>query len=172
MTVSHSLFSNNERYQPVLSIIIPVYNEREVLPLCLQRLEAVLKQLGSSTELLFVDDGSQDGSAEYLGGQAIAGASTRIVRLSRNFGKEAALTAGLEYARGEAVIILDADLQDPPELIPDMMEQWRQGADVVLMQRRSRAGESWFKRTSAHLFIAFYSILAVHIFRPIPVISD
>jgi len=152
MTVSHNLFSNNERYQPVLSIIIPVYNEREVLPLCLQRLEAVLKQLGSSTELLFVDDGSQDGSAEYLSAQAIAGASTRIVRLSRNFGKEAALTAGLEYARGEAVIILDADLQDPPELIPDMIEQWRQGADVVLMQRRSRAGESWFKRTSAHLF--------------------
>jgi len=160
MTVSHTLFSNasdasdasNARGRPVLSIIVPVYNEREVLPICLQRLNAVIKQLAMTTEVLFVDDGSRDGSAEYLMGQSPQDTFIRIVRLSRNFGKEAAMTAGLDYARGEAVIILDADLQDPPELIPEMVDQWRQGVDVVLMQRRSRAGESWFKRTSAHLF--------------------
>jgi len=166
MTVNHSLFSNRDQNRPVLSIIIPVYNEREVLPLCLQRLNAVIKQLGASTEILFVDDGSQDGGAEYLAGQAAGEASSiRIVRLSRNFGKEAALTAGLEFARGEAVIILDADLQDPPELIPEMVEQWRKGIDVVLMQRSSRAGESWFKRTSAHLF---YRLLQHLSSSPIP----
>ncbi len=152
MNVSHSLFSENEQSQPMLSIIIPVFNEREVLPLCLQRLGAVIKQLGITTELLFIDDGSQDGSAEYLSKQTMMEFSIRLIRLSRNFGKEAALTAGLDYARGEAIIILDADMQDPPELIPEMVEQWRKGADVVLMQRRSRAGESWFKRTTAHLF--------------------
>lgn len=112
----------------------------------------MIKQLSITTELLFVDDGSRDGSAEYLTRQATGNATIRIIRLSRNFGKEAALTAGLDYARGEAVVILDADLQDPPELIPEMVAQWRQGADVVLMQRQSRAGESWFKRTTAHLF--------------------
>jgi len=152
MSISHSLFNENSRHQPTLSIIIPVFNEREVLPLCLQRLNTVTKQLGIATELLFIDDGSQDGSAEYLAMQATMESSIRVIMLSRNFGKEAALTAGLDYARGEAVVFLDADLQDPPELIPEMVAQWRKGADVVLMQRRSRAGESCFKRTTAHLF--------------------
>ena len=150
MTVNLHPFPN----EPLtISLIIPIYNEREVLPLCLQRLNAVIKKLDIKTELLFVDDGSLDGSAEYLIEQAWSQPSICVIRLSRNFGKEAALTAGLDYARGDAVIILDADLQDPPELIPAMIAQWRQGgADVVLMQRRSRAGESFLKRTSAHLF--------------------
>ncbi len=152
MTINHNQSTKNDLNRPVLSIIIPVYNEREVLPLCLQRLNDVAKQLNATTELLFVDDGSCDGSADYLAGQVTMDTSIRIIRLSRNFGKEAALTAGIDYAIGEAVVILDADLQDPPELIPKMIEQWRKGADVVLMQRRSRAGESWFKRTTSHLF--------------------
>lgn len=152
MSIKHSLFNENSGNHPTLSIIIPVFNEREVLPLCLQRLNNVIKKLGISTELLFVDDGSQDGSVEYLTEQVSTESPIRIIRLSRNFGKEAALTAGLDKALGEAVIILDADLQDPPELMPQMIEQWRKGSDVVLMQRRSRAGESWFKRTTAHLF--------------------
>lgn len=150
MISTHDLFTKHD--QTTLSIIIPVYNEREVLPICLQRLDAVVKLLDIRTEILFVDDGSQDGSAEFLSSQVAKAASIRTIRLSRNFGKEAALTAGLDYARGEAVVVLDADLQDPPELIPKMIEQWRHGADVVLMQRFSRAGDSWLKRTSAHLF--------------------
>ena len=152
MTINHNQSTKNDLDQPVLSIIIPVYNEREVLPLCLQRLNEVVKQLNTTTELLFIDDGSCDGSADYLARQVTMDTSIRVIRLSRNFGKEAALTAGIDYATGEAVVILDADLQDPPELIPKMIEQWRKGADVVLMQRRSRAGESWFKRTTSHLF--------------------
>ncbi len=152
MNISHSLFNENQHHKLTLSIIIPVFNEREVLPICLQRLNAVIQLLSIETELVFIDDGSHDGSAEYLAEQENKESSIHIIRLSRNFGKEAALTAGLEYAHGEAIIILDADLQDPPELIPKMVEQWRKGADVVLMQRRSRAGESWLKRTTAHLF--------------------
>ncbi|NOY84484.1 MAG: glycosyltransferase family 2 protein [Nitrospirae bacterium] len=148
--------------QPTITLIIPIYNEREVLPLCLQRLAAVIEQLDIKTELLFVDDGSKDTSANYLLEQVWDQFSIRVIRLSRNFGKEAALTAGLDYARSDAVIILDADLQDPPELIPNMISQWRQGADVVLMQRRSRAGDSCFKRTTSHLF---YRILK-HLGRP------
>ena len=152
MSISHRLFNDSRGNQPTLSIIIPVFNEREVLPFCLQRLNTVIKQLGISTELVFVDDGSEDGSVEYLAKQANIESSIRIIMLSRNFGKEAALTAGLDNALGEAVIILDADLQDPPELIPQMIEQWQKGTDVVLMQRLSRSGENWFKRTTAHLF--------------------
>lgn len=137
---------------PLLSIVVPVYNERAVLPLFLDRIREVLAGLPHTAELVFVDDGSDDGSDAFLIQALRYQANIRLVRLSRNFGKEAALTAGIEHARGEAVIILDADLQDPPELIPDMIQRWEAGADVVLMQRRSRAGESWFKRASAYTF--------------------
>nr|WP_313037187.1 glycosyltransferase family 2 protein [Achromobacter ruhlandii] len=140
-----------------ISIIIPFLNEREVLPLCHARLRQVLNALGEPWEIVFVDDGSQDGSAEYLAGLMAREAGLKLVRLSRNFGKEAAMTAGLEHASGAAVILLDADLQDPPELIPDMVRAWREGADVVCMRRRSRAGENWFKRASAY---AYYRLLS------------
>lgn len=152
MSARHKLFARKTPQTPVLSCVIPVYNEREVLPLCLQRLARVSDSLGINCELLFVDDGSRDGSAEYLIEQAGDNPAIKVIRLSRNFGKEAALTAGLDYARGDAVIVLDADLQDPPELIPEMVRQWRQGADVVLMQRATRAGESWLKRATAFVF--------------------
>lgn len=137
---------------PLLSIVIPVYNEMAVLPLCHRRLRETLSPLDCRYELLFVDDGSTDGSAEHLAALAWTTPDTRLIRLSRNFGKEAAMTAGLRHARGTAVILLDADLQDPPELIPSMLEAWRGGADVVHMRRRTRAGEGWAKRASAHLF--------------------
>lgn len=140
-----------------VSIIIPFLNEREVLPLCHARLRQVLDALGDPWEIVFVDDGSQDGSAEYLEGLMAREPGLKLVRLSRNFGKEAAMTAGLEHATGAAVILLDADLQDPPELIPDMVRAWREGADVVCMRRRSRAGESWLKRASAY---AYYRLLS------------
>ncbi|MBB3062462.1 glycosyltransferase family 2 protein [Microbulbifer rhizosphaerae] len=152
-TISAPRLHKLRHRQPLkLSVIIPFYNEGPVLPLCLERLLRVLDQLPLSCELLFVDDGSRDGGAQYLARQAIIYPQIKLVRLSRNFGKEAAMTAGLDQATGDAAIILDADLQDPPELIPQMVGAWREGADVVLMQRRSRAGETLFKRASAHVF--------------------
>ncbi len=142
---------------PQLSIVICFLNEREVLPQCHARLRQVLDALGEPWEIVFVDDGSQGGSAEYIAGLMAREPGLKLVRLSRNFGKEAAMTAGLEHATGAAVILLDADLQDPPELIPDMVRAWREGADVVGMRRRSRAGEGWFKRASAY---AYYRLLS------------
>jgi len=152
MTIKLNLLTENYAEKFNLSIIIPMFNEYKVLPLCLKRINNVVKNLDITTELVFIDDGSDDGGAEYLEKQSSIHSSLKIVKLSRNFGKEAALTAGLDYAKGEAVIILDADLQDPPELIPKMIEQWQSGVDVVLMQRRTRAGETWLKRASAYLF--------------------
>lgn len=150
----------------LLSIVIPVFDERDVLPECLDRLRRVAQTLGMATELLFVDDGSTDGSDEYLKAAANRYRDVRLVRLSRNFGKEAALSAGLSYARGDAVIVIDADMQDPPELIPEMVQKWQQGSDVVLMQRRSRQGESWLKRATAY---GFYWLLQRLSRSPIPV---
>jgi glycosyltransferase involved in cell wall biosynthesis len=146
----------NNNSSPELSIVIPVYNEREVLPICMKRLQKVLTPLGLDYELLFIDDGSDDGSAEWLIKQIVSQGSVRIVRLSRNFGKEAAMSAGLDLARGQAVVIFDADLQDPPELIPDMLEQWRKGTDIVLMQRRKRHGDSGLKKFTASLFYRIF----------------
>ncbi|MCL4757713.1 MAG: glycosyltransferase family 2 protein [Rhodocyclaceae bacterium] len=151
---------------PMLSIVIPFYDEVEVLPECLARLGTVLCGLDLQTEIVFVDDGSTDGSADRILSAPRRSFDVRLLRLSRNFGKEAAMSAGLAHARGDAIIVLDADLQDPPELIPEMIELWRAGADVVQMQRRSRNGESAFKRASAHLF---YRILQRLSPAPIPV---
>lgn len=137
---------------PLLSLVVPVYNEREMLPLFLDRVEPILQALELRTEIVFVDDGSSDDSAPYLMDRIQHAEGIRLIKLSRNFGKEAALTAGLEHALGDAVIVMDADLQDPPEYIPEMVDCWRSGVDVVLMQRRSRAGETRFKRFTAHLF--------------------
>ena len=137
---------------PMLSIVVPVHNEAEVIPDLLARLDLVSRQLEDAVELLFVDDGSQDNSVALLMQARHRQPGIRVVQLSRNFGKEAAVTAGLEHARGDAVVLMDADLQDPPELIPSMVAEWRKGADVVLMKRRTRAGESWLKRTTASIF--------------------
>lgn len=139
-----------------LSIIIPVFNERAGLSELISRLDTVITGLNISSELVFIDDGSTDGTWEALQTLPTASFAYQCIRLSRNFGKEAATTAGLEQARGLAVILLDADLQDPPELIPEMIAAWRGGADVVNMRRRSRLGESWFKRFSA---AAFYRVI-------------
>lgn len=140
----------------LLSLVVPVYNERAVLPACVARLSAVIATMQVHCELVFVDDGSTDGSAEWLRSCNAPNCEIRTVILSRNFGKEAAMTAGIDIARGDAVIVLDADLQDPPELIPAMVSRWQEGADVVVMKRRSRAGETWFKRAGAR---AFYWLL-------------
>lgn len=138
--------------KPMLSVVVPVHNEADVIPTLLNRLVLVCRQLGTTVELLFVDDGSRDNSVALLLQARRRHQDIRVLQLSRNFGKEAAVTAGLAHARGDAVVLMDADLQDPPELIPDMVAQWRKGADVVLMKRRSRSGESWLKRVTASLF--------------------
>ncbi|WP_432786504.1 glycosyltransferase family 2 protein [Oligella sp. MSHR50489EDL] len=135
-----------------LSLVIPVYNEKPVIPMLLERLKQVMSGLDLSYEIVLVDDGSRDGSGELMYRLALTDSTLHVLRLSRNFGKEAALTAGLDHARGEAVIIMDADLQDPPELIPQMLAYWREGYDVVSMKRRSREGETRFKTWSAHCY--------------------
>lgn len=141
---------------PVLSVIVPVCNEEAVLPLFHGRLTAALSVLGVAWEIVYVDDGSSDATPRLL--QTLHRVEPRagVARLSRNFGKEAAMSAGLKLARGRAIVVIDADLQDPPELVGRMLAAWRQGADVVNMRRRRRDGESWFKRTTAR---GFYGVL-------------
>ena len=144
------------RAEPVaLSVVVPVYNEAAVIGDFHRRLVAVLDALGLASEIVYVNDGSRDDSMRQL--RAFADTDARVVLLdfSRNFGKEIAMTAGLDHAAGDAVIVIDSDLQDPPELIPDMLRAWQGGADVVLMRRASREGESWFKKTSASAFYRF-----------------
>lgn len=136
----------------MLSIVIPMYNEANSLAALFSRLMPVLEQTGLSWEILCVDDGSRDDTLARLKEWHKREPRIRLLSLSRNFGKEAALTAGLHHAAGDAVIPFDADLQDPPELIPDMVQKWQAGFKVVLATRRSRRGESWFKRGTAWLF--------------------
>ncbi|WP_084604467.1 glycosyltransferase family 2 protein [Desulfonatronum thioautotrophicum] len=138
--------------QPSVSIIVPIYNEEKVLPLFFERTRAVIQATGSSYEFVFVNDGSRDGSLSVLHGFRSVDEHVTIVNLSRNFGKEAALTAGLDHACGDVVVVIDADLQDPPELIHDFLAGWREGYDVVYAVRTSREGETWFKRFSSKWF--------------------
>lgn len=135
-----------------LSLVVPVYNEAEVLPEFHRRVSAVLAGLDCDAEIVFVNDGSRDGSLALLATMRAADPRVAVVDLSRNFGKEIAMSAGLDFANGDAVVVLDADLQDPPELIPAMLAAWRQGHDVVLMRRSSRADESFVKRATARAF--------------------
>ncbi|HHI94676.1 MAG TPA: glycosyltransferase [Gammaproteobacteria bacterium] len=135
-----------------LSVVVPVFNEEEVLPEFHRRLAGVLDKLPAQSEIIYVNDGSIDRSLHEIRRLKKEDARIAIVDLSRNFGKEIAMTAGFDHARGDAVVVIDADLQDPPELIPEMIKHWREGFDVVYAQRTSRAGESVFKKTTAHLF--------------------
>jgi len=154
MNASISKLINTGRV--TLSVVIPLYNESAMLALLHARLRTVLDALNLSYEIVLVDDGSRDATADMLRDLAAADPAIRAVLLSRNFGKEAALTAGLDHAMGDAVVVMDADLQDPPELIAQMLHAWQGGADVVCMRRRTRAGEGWLKRASAH---GFYRLL-------------
>lgn len=135
-----------------LTVIVPVFNEEAVLPAFHRRLAAVLDGLAMQGEIIYVNDGSNDGSLNEMHRLMAEDARVAIVDLSRNFGKEIAMTAGLDHAHGDAVVVIDADLQDPPELIPEMIEHWQAGYDVVYAQRASRAGESAFKKSTAHVF--------------------
>ena len=135
-----------------LSVVVPVFNEDKVIPLFHNRLIAVLSGCVQSYEVIYIDDGSSDSTSTLLENLRQSDACVGVARLSRNFGKERAMTAGLELVSGEAVVILDVDLQDPPELIPDMLAAWRTGVDVVNMQRDGREGETVVKKATAHFF--------------------
>jgi polyisoprenyl-phosphate glycosyltransferase len=135
-----------------LSVVVPVYNEEEVLPEFHRRLAAVLDGLPAAAEIIYVNDGSRDATMALLTGLHRSDARVAVIDLSRNFGKEIAMSAGLDSASADAVVVIDADLQDPPELIPDMVRAWQEGNDVVLMRRSSRAQESWLKRATARAF--------------------
>ncbi len=137
-----------------LSVVVPVYNEEAVLPEFHRRLATALDALADriDAEIIYVNDGSSDVSMHLLAEFHSRDARVAVVDLSRNFGKEIALSAGLDHARGDAVVVIDADLQDPPELIPDMLRAWQAGNDVVVMRRPVRANESWLKKATARAF--------------------
>lgn len=138
--------------RPALSVVAPCYNEQDVLPEFLRRVGTVLDGIGGTSEIVLVDDGSRDRTWDVIAGAAASDPRVVGVRLMRNHGHQLALTAGLSVCRGERVLIIDADLQDPPELLPDMMALMDQGADVVYGQRRQRDGESVFKLATASIF--------------------
>jgi glycosyltransferase involved in cell wall biosynthesis len=148
-----------------LGVVIPCFNEAEVLPACHDRLAEVLSGLGLSYRILFVDDGSADDTYEVLRGLAARDRHVALLRLARNFGKEAALSAGLDLLDAQAVVVMDADLQDPPELLPAFWSRFREGFDVVYGVRRSRKGEAWFKRATAG---AFYRVIGALSPTPVP----
>jgi dolichol-phosphate mannosyltransferase len=140
------------RPDPLVSIVVPVFNEASVLPLLLPRLRTMMDGLRGGVETWVVDDGSRDRSAEIVAEAHATDPRVKLLQFSRNFGHAAAITAGIDCARGDVVVLMDADLQDPPELVPRMVELYRQGFDVVQARRLARAGESVFKRVSAWLF--------------------
>ncbi len=138
--------------RPAVSVVAPCFDEEDVLPLFLSRVGGVLDSLGATSELVLVDDGSSDRTWEIIEKAAVEDPRVVGVRLMRNHGHQLALTAGLSVCRGERVLIIDADLQDPPELLPDMMALMDDGADVVYGQRRRRSGDGMLKRSTAALF--------------------
>jgi polyisoprenyl-phosphate glycosyltransferase len=150
---------------PELSIVIPLHNEEPNIDCLFQRLTEVLDRLQLSYEIVCVDDGSKDQTLARLINHHHLHPAIKVVSLSRNFGKEIALTAGIDFARGAAVIPIDADLQDPPELIETLICKWREGYEVVYATRRSRLGESWLKRMTAK---AFYRVIGRMSDVPIP----
>jgi dolichol-phosphate mannosyltransferase len=134
------------------SVIAPIFNEKENLPDLHRRIADVMESTGEAWELILVDDGSTDGSTDLIRELAKKDKRVRPIIFARNFGHQIAITAGWDYARGDAVVIIDADLQDPPELILEMAKKWREGYEVVYAVRTEREGESWFKLWTASLF--------------------
>lgn len=143
-----------------ISIVLPVFNEEQTLSALYERLTTVMRQLGTPYELIFINDGSRDGSLEFLRALSKEDQNLKVISLSRNFGHQMAITCGLDHARGDAVVIMDADLQDPPELIPKLLEKWQEGYDVVYAVREHREGESLLKRATAMLFYRLIRRLA------------
>jgi polyisoprenyl-phosphate glycosyltransferase len=152
---------------PLLSLVLPLFNEEEVVPALLPRLKTLLDRLPVRAEVIFVDDGSVDGTARLLREAVEHDPRLRLVSLSRNFGHQAAITAGLDRAEGDAVVVMDADLQDPPEVVAELVARWQQGFDVVHARRRRRSGETWMKLLTARLFYRLFAAVA-----PVPTVPD
>jgi polyisoprenyl-phosphate glycosyltransferase len=138
----------------LLSLVIPVYNEEDALPWLLDALRSTLDSIDCEHEVIFIDDGSRDRTRSLLAEVAELDSRVKVLGFSRNFGHQAAITAGLDFAGGDAVVVMDSDLQDPPELLLEMVELYKQGFDVVSAQRVAREGESLFKRVTAAVFYA------------------
>ncbi len=150
----------------ILSVVIPIYNEEESLPLLRRELEAFMTQLSGACEIVLVNDGSSDRTLDGLLQWAREDQRVKVLHLSRNFGHQLAATAGLDHAAGDAIVLIDADLQDPLPVVHEMIERYRQGYDVVYGQRAARAGESWFKRFTAW---AFYRLMKFLVYSDLPV---
>jgi len=148
------------RSNVVYSVVIPVYNEEAVIQETCCRLTKVMETVDAPYELLFVNDGSRDRTGEIITALAEADERIKLLDFSRNFGHQIAITAGMDYARGDAIVIIDADLQDPPELIPQMIAKWREGYEVVYAKRSQRKGETLFKKWTAALFYRLLGALA------------
>jgi Glycosyltransferases involved in cell wall biogenesis len=158
--VTHHIAST----QPVYSIVAPVFNEEETLPHFYEQVIQVMESVNESFELILVNDGSSDGTFRLMRALYEQDRRVHIVDFSRNFGHQVAISAGLDYAQGQAVVIIDSDLQDPPQVIPELIARWKDGAEVVYAQRRSRVGETHFKLITATLFYHLIDrITAVHI---------
>jgi len=148
-----------------LSFVVPMHNEEKVLDTLLQRLNAVITGLGVAAEIVCIDDGSKDSTLAMLKTRAAADPRIKVIALTRNFGKEAALTAGVDAAVGDMVVPIDADLQDPPELVAEFVAMWERGYDVVYGVRADRRSDTWFKRTTAGAFYRIFNSLTAS---PIP----
>ncbi len=142
--------------KPVYSIVVPVYNEKDCLPALRERMTSVMDSTGEPWEMVLVNDGSVDGSEEIMLKMAEEDRRIRVVNFSRNFGHQIAVTAGMDHALGAAVVVIDADLQDPPEVILDLIKKWKEGYEVVYAVRTEREGETWFK---THTAAAFYRMI-------------
>lgn len=162
MAYTTSLEQQRKLYssEPIVSVIVPCYNEESVIDETHRRLTDTLSSLGCSYEILYVDDGSRDKTLLKLRSIQAHDETVRVLSFSRNFGHQIAVSAGIDHAQGEAIVLIDADLQDPPELIRSMLEKWREGYDVVYGQRHSREGESYFKVATARLFYRFINRLS------------
>ena len=144
----------------LVSIMVPMYNEEAVFSSLFERLHSVLSQLTMDYEIVCIDDGSKDNTRALLDAKVASDPKVKAVFFSRNFGKEAAMTAGLDYVRGDAVIPIDSDLQDPPELILEMVAKWQEGFDVVFAKRVSRQTDTFVKRNTAGMFYKFFNSLS------------
>src|SRR5712692_3843351 len=150
---------------PIYSIVVPVFNEAESLSYLYEQVIKVMEKIAEPFELVLVNDGSSDRSYQIMQVLHEQDPRVRVVDFSRNFGHQIAISAGLDYARGQAVVIIDSDLQDPPEVIPQLVERWRAGAEVVYAQRNQRPGETRFKLATA---AAFYRLMTRITAVPIP----
>jgi dolichol-phosphate mannosyltransferase len=140
---------------PVYSVVVPVFNEQEVIAEAYRRLTDVMTNMGEAYELVFVNDGSKDRTGQMIAEFCSGDSSVRLINFTRNFGHMSAISAGMEHARGQAIFIIDADMQDPPEVFPEMAAKWKEGYHVAYGKRVKRKGESVFKRLSAKIFYKF-----------------